>query len=410
MSKQFLEDVEIIDVDSLPPDDDGFYPCEEGENLEPLTGVFGFGTTSSHVLASWLPAAYRKWGVKFVIASGAATRGRPISAGYFDPNAALVHHTGTTSSAERPNPSLRTLIEGRSDLKGPLCQTTLGYDGVTTIIAYGRANHAGAARAAMGNPAGDGNAMYLGKEVATSGTQKMPAAQYDALVLSLAAELDHWGYTDARKLGLHHTTSTSGKWDLGAGTGVFGVPYSLTKLRADVTARLKAGPPNAAPRTTLRPGDRGDDVTALQQLLNAAGASLTIDGSYGPATEAAVRTFQTSAGLTVDGIAGPLTRAALTTSPEEDDMALTDKVTVRDMGQTKTREVTVETVLARASWAYFETLNLKAGVADIQAKLATLAAAGDGGLDPARAEAIYREEMAKRLAKLDFVDEGGDPQ
>jgi hypothetical protein len=185
----------------------------------------------------------------------------------------------------------------------------------------------------------------------------------------------------------------------------------IVKIRTKTRAKV-AGAPDAGPRTTLRPGDRGDDVTALQRLLNTAGATLTVDGSYGPATEAAVRTFQTSAGLTVDGIAGPRTQAALTatTSPEEDDMALTDKVTVRDMGQTETREVTVETVLARASWAYFETLNLKAGVADIQAKLATMAAAGsEGGLDPARAEEIYREELAKRLDELKFVDAGDTP-
>jgi peptidoglycan hydrolase-like protein with peptidoglycan-binding domain len=36
-----------------------------------------------------------------------------------------------------------------------------------------------------------------------------------------------------------------------------------------------------------------------------------IDGSDGPKTQAALRTFQTSAGIGVDGIVGPATRTAL---------------------------------------------------------------------------------------------------
>lgn len=63
--------------------------------------------------------------------------------------------------------------------------------------------------------------------------------------------------------------------------------------------------------TTLRPGARGESVSALQEALNARGAGLRVDGSFGPATRAAVREFQRSAGLAVDGIAGPRTWAAL---------------------------------------------------------------------------------------------------
>jgi hypothetical protein len=234
------EQPETLRLEDLPDDEDGFYACEEGDDHEPFLGA-RFGTTSRHVLATWLDDAFRKWGVRFKYVEGWESRGRPMSSGYFDPNALLVHHTGTTSSATKPAPSLNTVTVGRSDLTGPLCQISTDYNGLTYIVAAGRANHAGTSRAAMGNPSGDGNAMYLGNEVQTSGTQRMPAAQYDALVLSSAAVLDHFGYTSATKLGLHHTTSTSGKWDLGAGTGAI-APYDLTKFRADVTARLAAGP------------------------------------------------------------------------------------------------------------------------------------------------------------------------
>lgn len=60
-----------------------------------------------------------------------------------------------------------------------------------------------------------------------------------------------------------------------------------------------------------RPFMRGDDVTALQEALKAAGIKVTVDGIFGPGTERAVIAFQIREGLTVDGIAGPATRAAL---------------------------------------------------------------------------------------------------
>lgn len=63
---------------------------------------------------------------------------------------------------------------------------------------------------------------------------------------------------------------------------------------------------------TLRSGMNSAAVSSLQTALNAyAGASLTVDGAYGPATASAVRNFQQSQGLLVDGIAGAATQGAL---------------------------------------------------------------------------------------------------
>lgn len=61
----------------------------------------------------------------------------------------------------------------------------------------------------------------------------------------------------------------------------------------------------------LRAGASGRDVKQLQALLNANGASLVLDSSFGVATDAAVKAFQTRRGLVVDGRAGPRTRGAL---------------------------------------------------------------------------------------------------
>jgi len=62
-------------------------------------------------------------------------------------------------------------------------------------------------------------------------------------------------------------------------------------------------------KPTLKAGDEGDSVAELQ---NALGIDwLKEDGIFGPATEAAVKAFQTSNGLTPDGVVGPDTWAKL---------------------------------------------------------------------------------------------------
>ncbi|WP_228562470.1 peptidoglycan-binding domain-containing protein [Catenulispora rubra] len=52
-------------------------------------------------------------------------------------------------------------------------------------------------------------------------------------------------------------------------------------------------------------------VTELQQLLNKNGAHIGVDGDFGPATLAAVKSYQSGHGLSVDGIVGPATKASL---------------------------------------------------------------------------------------------------
>lgn len=58
-------------------------------------------------------------------------------------------------------------------------------------------------------------------------------------------------------------------------------------------------------------GSTGSAVVALQRQLNAHGASLSVDGNFGPATTTAVRNYQSSHGLSVDGSAGQQTWSSL---------------------------------------------------------------------------------------------------
>lgn len=63
---------------------------------------------------------------------------------------------------------------------------------------------------------------------------------------------------------------------------------------------------------TLRFGDRGDSVKALQRLLVSNGYFIKIDGVYGALTEAAVKAFQSGRGLKADGVVGSRTWGVLT--------------------------------------------------------------------------------------------------
>lgn len=68
---------------------------------------------------------------------------------------------------------------------------------------------------------------------------------------------------------------------------------------------------NVPAASNIPPGSQDPRVPALQVALISLGYPIALDGTYGPATEAAVRDFQRQLGLEVDGIAGPQTQAAL---------------------------------------------------------------------------------------------------
>lgn len=78
-------------------------------------------------------------------------------------------------------------------------------------------------------------------------------------------------------------------------------PWALGDMQPDATV-----PKPPVVKALLKRGSSGDSVKDLQRRLN-----VTVDGDFGPQTEAAVKAFQTSRGLVADGIVGPYTWKAL---------------------------------------------------------------------------------------------------
>jgi hypothetical protein len=181
----------------------------------------------------WLADVLRAAGVQVVEEGN--WLGRAVS-GSFNPIGVLWHHTASsTTSPSNPHPALNIVINGRSDLQGPLAQALVDYNGVFHIVSAGRCNHAGAARVSGPIPAGDGNTMLIGWEIDYNGvSQTMSAAQYQASLKATAAVLRQLG-KDASYARGHRETSTTGKID----------PYgvNLDTMRAEVAAILGGSPP-----------------------------------------------------------------------------------------------------------------------------------------------------------------------
>ena len=187
----------------------------------------------------------------------------------------------------------------------------------------------------------------IGIEIATDLTDwtKKPAAWVDGCLTQLARccaryvvdydlpitlnrnRADVIARSDAgRKFGFtyHAVVDPDRRTDPGMVAGRDTFPWAAfeTKLRAEVT-RLKGGTLGSTTGTTkpttgttrvLQIGSKGEDVRRLQDGLNRVFPSysrLVEDGSYGPATAAVVKEFQSRSRLTADGIVGTRTREAL---------------------------------------------------------------------------------------------------
>lgn len=191
-------------------------------------------------LPSTLPADLRAAGLSVVDLADWQTRGRPT--GGFAPVGVLWHHTG--GDADGLAYAKWLALTGRSDLPAPLCQISIGRDGTVYVLAGGRANHAGVARASGTVASGDGNTLYVGVECQNNGSEGWSEPQYAAMVTTGVVLAKILG-TSAQAQRAHRETSITGKWDPGL--------LDMDRFRADITNALEiAAKPPLPPVPTSR--------------------------------------------------------------------------------------------------------------------------------------------------------------
>lgn len=249
----------------------------------------------------WLPQVLEASGLKIATVEGWQTRGRGEVGATMG---VICHHTAGPRQGNMP--SLNTLIQGRSDLQGPLSQLGLGRDGSWYVIAAGRANHAGAG---SWQGISTGNSSFIGIEAENTGLgEPWPDVQMDAYQRGVAAILKHIGRGPEFCAGHKEYALPAGrKNDPSFDMDAFRRAVAAILQGTAVTRPLiPAAEPAGSQRPTLRRGARGEWVKQLQ-----AKCGVVADGDFGPHTEAAVREFQRAHALVPDGIVGPKTWQAL---------------------------------------------------------------------------------------------------
>lgn len=252
----------------------------------------------------WLPQVLKNAGLKVAVVDNSwETRGRGDMG---QVSGVICHHTAGSKNGNMP--SLNTLINGRSDLPGPLSQLGLGRDGTFYVIAAGRCNHAG-----RGSWQGitTGNSSFIGIEAENTGRQddSWPQVQLEAYYHGVAAILRHISRrvdfcAGHKEYALPRGRKNDPSFDMNSfRTEVARIMND--SIRPEIIPSLEPTPATGSvARPTLRrdPSVESDLVKEIQRKLG-----LNVDGKFGPKTETKIREFQRSKGLVPDGIVGPKT-------------------------------------------------------------------------------------------------------
>ena len=249
---------------------------------------------------TWFPNVLGAAGLKVAPVEGWETRGRGDVG---EIHGVICHHTGGAASGNMP--SLRTLIDGRSDLPGPLAQLGLGRDGTYYVIAAGRCNHAGTG---VWNGLTNANRSFIGIEAENSGRadDRWLPVQIAAYQHGVAAILKHIEKGPDFCAGHKEYALPAGR-KIDPNLDMFAFRSAVAAVLDGSAQPLRTIPASdAMRRPTLRRGASGEIVSALQRALG-----LKPDGNFGPITEGKVRAFQREHALVADGIVGPTSWGAL---------------------------------------------------------------------------------------------------
>ncbi len=242
---------------------------------------------------------------------GAAAPRNPIVVLNQKPTGIIVHHTTNPNSSDFTQTYAHQIARGIQAYH----QNTNGWDdtGQHFTIFRGGQTLEGRHRSIEALTSGtkhvkaahcDGfNDVFVGIEVdGTYTSATPPQGQYDKLVALCAYICQQYGLSGNAIYGHRDFNNTSCPGDK---------LYSmLPQLRLNVQAAL--GTVGRTWPVVARGSTATTLVKTVQHLLKARGASLTVDGDFGPGTETAVKSFQTSRSLTpADGIVGAKTWEAL---------------------------------------------------------------------------------------------------
>ena len=168
----------------------------------------------SLAFANKVIAGLRKYGVTVHFWPNWQNRGNGQTSDY---EGGSMHHTASNYGF-----AYGTLVTGRSDLSGPLCNSAGNEDGSITIIAAHPANHAGASGGRSMGPlpvTSLFNKRMWGHEIVYPGNSPMRPAQYNSMVILGKVLTEVLGRPNAEWIRAHAETSITGKWDPGYAPG-----------------------------------------------------------------------------------------------------------------------------------------------------------------------------------------------
>ncbi|MDP9144499.1 MAG: N-acetylmuramoyl-L-alanine amidase [Actinomycetota bacterium] len=239
----------------------------------------------------WLADTLRDGGLTVLEHPGWKARGKDG----MRPRVVIAHHTATHWTTP-DSVVTNLLVNGRADLPGPLCHLGLNRHGHYIVIASGKANHAGAGSWMDANESVETigiEAYNYGNSVAFPSREPWPQIQLDAYDRGVAALLSHIG-RDYRHMCGHR------EWALPSGRKPDPSGIDLGRMRLRVADLLQP----KGDTMILKPGTRGAHVKLWQAALNEAISrnsltvpTVTVDGTYGDATKAAVAAYQVASGI-----------------------------------------------------------------------------------------------------------------
>ena len=256
-----------------------------------------------------IPAALKKYGVKYETVPGWRTRGSSS----FNPRGVVCHWTAGPRNA-KGRPSLNVVTYGRPGLSGPLCQVYLDRKGVAVVVAAGRANHAGSG----GYKGLSGNSSVFGIEAECGGDGDWTDAQRREYPKVVAALLSLTGRSEKYVCG--HNEWTTRKIDIR--------DWPMSKMRSEVKAVLagkgfkpgKGGGGGGSQYTVVNKtaplglydrDPKSGHTRVADWQKNALGyTGKKADGFFGPDTDRDTRALQRQLGVKADGLVGDDTMSA----------------------------------------------------------------------------------------------------